>query len=811
MGTRPGGPSRPGGPGGPGGSGGGGGPGRRGPGGGGDGTHRGKGKNAKRKGWRRLLSWKLWLAVFGIGTLASICGIGVAYAMVKVPKINADVQAQGTTIYWGDKTKNPKVMGRLGATRQMLPSLNDISPPMQAAALAAEDRNFYDESAISPTGIGRAVYNNLTGGDTQGGSTITQQYVKNAYLDQERTFTRKFKEIFIAVKVNKQTSKDQILLNYLNTIYFGAPVDGNQGAFSVESAARIWFGVKAKDLTIPQAALLGSNIKWPGHYTPLSKGPQLQATMDRYNWVLQGMRMIGKISDADVAKYQNHLPAVKKSKGSGWQGQNGYVLERVRLALLSTKGITQAKIETGGLRVYTSWDLGLQEKAAAVVQQRLRGMPSDTRVGVVTIDAKTGEVKAAYGGKDFTKRAVDDAYYSTAQIGSSIKPFVLAAAVKEGISIKSMMSAKGPVWVDTNGVTSPVRTSGSARFANDEGDTDKVVDLIDATAESYNTVYVPLGFKAKWQNVLKIAEDAGLPRPALLRGHPGEGGFFLGQSNMRPLDLAGGFTTLANDGKFIVPHSIRRIQDSQGRTIAEPSTDGKQVIDSNIVRDVQYAMKAVVQKGTGKKAQLAGHEVAGKTGTTNDNMSAWFSGFTPPTTGSNPKQYVTTVGMWRYVDKVTTGKHNHPGHFNKLQNVGGYSHINGGDLPALIWHDYMTQALGGMTTGSFPPPAYVGDRKMYATPPKPTATTPSPTVTPTCKPDQDPVADKCKPNKTGEPEDPDSPGYCKRHKNDPNCEHRTPTPNPTNTCRNPLGCPSGPTDPNGPPEGQGRAARPFRE
>ncbi|WP_345444077.1 transglycosylase domain-containing protein [Actinoallomurus vinaceus] len=737
--------------------------------------------------------------------------MGVAYSMVTVPKINADVQAQGTTIYWGDKTKNPTVMGRLGATRQMLPSLTKVSQPMQAAALAAEDRNFYHEAAISPTGIGRAVYNNLTGGDTQGGSTITQQYVKNAYLTQNRTFTRKFKEIFIAVKVNKQNSKDQILLNYLNTIFFGAPVEGNEGAYSVESAARIWFGTTAEKLTIPQAALLGANIKWPGHYTPLSKGPQLQATMARYNWVLQGMRTIGKISDADVARYQNHLPPVHKAKGSGWQGQNGYVLERVRQALLSMKGIDQTKIMTGGLKVYTSWDPDLQQKAAAVVKQRLRSMPSDTRVGVVTIDAKTGEVKAAYGGKDFTKRSVDDAYFSTAQIGSSIKPFVLTAAVKEGIGIKSMMSAKGPVWVNTSGDTSPVKAPGfTARFSNDEGDTDKVVSLVDATAESYNTVYVPLGFKAKWQNVLKVAEDAGLPRPALLRGHPGEGGFFLGQSDMRPLDLATGYTTLANDGKFIVPHSIRRVEDSQHKTIVEPPTSGKQVIDSDIIHDVQYAMQAVVQKGTGKNAQLTGREVAGKTGTTNDNYSAWFSGFTPPTTGSKPKQYVTTVGMWRYVDKVPKGKHKHGGYFKKLQNVGGYGHINGGDLPALIWHDYMTQALDGMTTGSFPPPAYHGDKQLYATP-SPTATTPTPSTTPTCKKNQIPDIDHCQPSQPTDPTGPPNPKYCKHHPMDPRCGNQSPTPDPTNTCRNIMGCPSTPTDPGGPPNGQGRAARPFRE
>ncbi|MCO6007274.1 penicillin-binding protein [Actinoallomurus purpureus] len=739
--------------------------------------------------------------------------MGVAYAMVKVPKINASVQEQGTTIYWGDSAKNPKVMGRFGATRQMLPSLDKVSPPMQAAALAAEDRHFYHEAAISPTGIGRAVYNNLTGGDTQGGSTVTQQYVKNAYLEQERTFTRKFKEIFIAVKVNKQNSKDQILLDYLNTIYFGAPVKGNQGAFSVESAARIWFGTTAQKLTIPQAALLASNIKQPGYYTPLGKGQQHTDTLERYNWVLQGMRTMGKISDADVARYQNHLPSVRKSKGSAWQGQNGYILERVRQALLSMKTIDQTKIETGGLRVYTSWDPDLQQKAAAVVKQRLRGMPSDTRVGVVTIDAKTGEVKAAYGGKDFTKRSVDDAYFSTAQVGSSFKPFVLATALKQGISLKTTMDATNPAYINTSGDRVPRSDPSGHAFYNDEGNTNKVVNLVDATADSLNTVYVPLGFKAHWQNVLQVAEDAGLPKAALQRGHPGEGGFFLGQSDMRPLDLAGGYATLANDGTYIVPHSIRRVEDSKHKMLAEPSKSGKQVIPSEVIKDVQFAMQAVVKRGTGKNAQLANREVAGKTGTTNDNYAAWFSGFTPPTTGSKPKQYVTTVGMWRYVDQVTKGKHKHAGYYKKLQNVGGYGHINGGDLPARIWHDYMTQALDGTTTGSFPPPAYVGENKMFATP-SPTATTPTPSPTPTCQEGQIPQLDHCKPSKTQDPTDPRG---CIKHPNRPQCHSTGPTsPTPTGTCKPwDLNC-SSPTPGSGGGGGgrnetQGRAARPFRE
>ncbi|MEV5705316.1 transglycosylase domain-containing protein [Actinoallomurus sp. NPDC052274] len=725
--------------------------------------------------------------------------------MTPVPKVNASTRTQGSTIYYAD---GKTVLGVMGTSRRIVP-LSKMSPNVRNAVLAAEDRKFYHEAAISPTGIARAVVNNLSGGDTQGGSTITQQYVKNAYLNQERTFTRKFKELFVSIKISKSHSKDQILEDYLNTIWFG------RGANGIQAAAKIYYNTDADKLTVPQAAVLAANVKWPGHYDPSSTGQRLQDTVARYNWVLQGEVTMGTLPQAEADKYKNHPPKFVKQKSTKTSGQKDYLLERVRQALTSL-GVDEAKLETGGLKVYTSWDPKLQAKAAATVQAKLRAhnMPNDTRVGLVTIDAKTGEIKAAYGGKDFTKRAVDDAYFSTAQIGSSFKPFVLAAAIKEGIGLKTTMNAAAPAWINTEGDRVAPHTVGAAPFSNDEGNTDKVVNLIDATAESYNTVYVPLGFKAKWQNVLQVAEDAGLPKTALQRGHPGEGGFFLGQSDMRPLDLAGGYVTLANDGKFITPHSIIRVEDQHGKVIKKPTLERRQVLEAPLVHDVQYAMQAVVKRGTGVRAQLGDHQVAGKTGTTNGNKSAWFSGFTPPTTGSDPVQYVTTVGMWIYHDPITKGKHKRAGSYGLLQHVGDYGHINGGDLPAQIWHDYMSQALEGKTTGSFDPPAYVGENKAYATP-SPTMTTPSSTPTPTCRPDQEPAVDDCKPRKTPNPNDTK---HCDRVPT-PDCPDHSKSPGPGTTCKPwDMTCTSPSTEPGGPgnhgnnaQDVQGRAARPLKD
>ncbi len=714
----------------------------------------------------------------GIGTLASICMIGVAYAMVKVPKVNADTTYQGSTIYYNDKT----VMATIGTSRQIV-NLSQMSPNIQNAVLAAEDRNFYHEPAISPTGIARAVINNVSGGDTQGGSTITQQYVKNAYLNQERTFTRKFKELFVSVKVSKQQSKDTILQNYLNTIYFG------NGANGVQAAAKIYYNRSAQNLTVPQAAILAANVKQPGYYDPRSKGQQLTDTIERYDFVLDGMVKMGKLSQADCDRYKGHPPMTQKNKGATYAGQKGYLIQRVKNALRNMK-FSEQELETKGLKIYTTWDKNLQEKAKVSVEHTLTAnrLPNDTRVGLVSINPNNGEIEAAYGGKDYLKRFVDDAFYATAQVGSGFKPYVLATALTQDIGIKSQFDASAPAYIDTKGDRVHLGDPGAFQVHNDEGNpTNPVVNLVTATQMSYNTVYVPLGFKAGSRNVLSLAEKAGLPHDAM-EPHVGQAGFFLGQASMSPLDQATGYATIANDGEYIRPHTIRKVLDSHFHPYQQArwkTVEHHRAFDSDVAHDVQYAMQAVVRSpGTGVRAALPGREVAGKTGTTNENKSAWFNGFTP-------KQLVTSVGMWRYDDPVTKGKHKHTGRYVPMQNVGGLARVNGGDFPARIWHDYMSSALQGKQATTFPPPSYVGNSQAFATP-RPTAPpTPTSTPTPTCQPGQNPQVDHCLPDQNNPQR------FCQLHPNAPRCR-QTQGPTPP-TCQPPLpGCPTTP-----PPRGGG--------
>jgi membrane peptidoglycan carboxypeptidase len=290
-----------------------------------------------------------------------------------------------------------------------------------------------------------------------------------------------------------------------------------------------------------------------------------------------------------------------------------------------------------------------------------------------------------------------------------------------------------------------------------------------------------------------------------MKPHVGQSGFFLGQSSMSPLDQATGYATIANDGEYVRPHSIRKVLDSQFHPYQQAqwkTIERRRAFTPDVAHDVQYAMQSVLRSpGTGVRAALPGRQVAGKTGTTNQNKAAWFNGFTPG-------QLVTSVGMWRFDDPVTKGKNKHPAQYKAMKNIGGLPVINGGDYPAQIWHDYMSSALQGKPVTTFPPPANVGNPERYATP-KPTPTpTPSNTPMPTCRPNQNPATDNCTPGQNNPPPN------CALHPKRPGCPPQQPSP-PVNC--NPLGCQSSPPTKGGGGGGgtgqttQQQAARPLND
>ncbi|HEX6473327.1 MAG TPA: transglycosylase domain-containing protein [Streptosporangiaceae bacterium] len=730
-------------------------------GGGGDGYGGGRGGGGRRRagdrpvrtGWRRYLpSWKIVLGVCGLGFLGACTLVGVAYAMTPVPKTpNQGVQDQASIFYYRDgKTE----IGRIGVKRQIV-DLKQVPPSVQDAVLAAENRSFRTDPGFSPTGIARAVWNNVRGGATQGGSTITQQLAKNYYSDPaNRTMSRKFKELFISVKLENKYDKDQILQLYLNTIYFG------RDTYGIQAAAQEYFHTNVSHLRTDQAALLAGIIQNP-NMDPRSKANRTYVTM-RYDYVLDGMASMGRLSPEAAAKYKAKLPKVYPASRSGaFSGQNGYLLERAKKALAGM-GITDQMISKNGYRVVTTWDKGLQDAAKRSVEatKKRNGFGKDVRIGLASIDASSGEVLAAYGGPDYLKQYFDDAFQSQVQAGSSFKPYVLAAGLEQGIGLKSLFDTRSPQTFGNHGEVLPKGQQGYT-VHNDSNESFGVKDLVFSTAQSLNTVYVPLGLKAGLDNVVKSAENAGIPKdsPGL---NAGVGGIALGQAALRPLDQAAGFATFANKGRANTPHSIKAvylndIDKKRNKPWKRPELDKKDEPafgpeSEGIAADATYAMQAVVKYGTGTRARLPdGRPVAGKTGTTNENKAAWFVGYTP--------QVSTAVAMWRQVDTKKGTK------FLPLR-LPGVGDVYGGRIPAEIWRDYMTVAMDGKPVEQFPPPANVGEIHKYATP--------KPTVKPTPTPNPNKFCDRFG-------------GFFKRR-----CQNQTPTPTPTCQQQGGLGqqCPT---------------------
>jgi membrane peptidoglycan carboxypeptidase len=708
---------------------------------GGGGGRRRAGDKPVRTGWRRYVpSWKIVLGVCGLGFLGACTLVGVAYAMTPVPKTpNQGVRDQASIFYYRDGRTE---IGRVGVKRQIV-DLKQVPPSVQDAVLAAENRSFRSDPGFSPTGIARAVWNNVRGGATQGGSTITQQLAKNYYSDPtNRTMSRKFKELFISVKLENKYDKDRILQLYLNTIYFG------RNTYGIQAAAHEYFHTDVARLRTDQAALLAGIIQNP-NMDPRSKANRAYVTM-RYDYVLDGMVSMGRLTPEAAAKYKARLPKVyAESRNGVFAGQNGYLLHRAEVALQSL-GITEQDISKYGYRIVTTWDKNLQEAARRSVEsyKKQKGFGKDVRVGLVSIDAKTGEVLAAYGGPDYVKQYTDDAFQSNVQAGSSFKPYVLAAGLEQGIGLKSLFDTRSPQTFGNGGEVLPRGQEGYT-VHNDGNEAFGVKDLVFATAHSLNTVYVPLGLKAGLDNVVKAAENAGIPKesPGL---NAGVGGIALGQAALRPLDQAAGFATFANQGRANTPHSIKVVYRNDAdmkhhKVWKRPKLDKKNEPafgpeSEGIAADATYAMQAVVKYGTGTRARLPdGRPVAGKTGTTNENKAAWFVGYTP--------QVSTSVAMWRQVSTKKGPK------FLSLRGIGGYSQIYGGQLPADIWRDYMTVAMDGKQIEQFPPPANVGEIHKYATP--------KPTVKPTPTPNPNKFCDRFG-------------GFFKRR-----CQNQTPTPTPT--------------------------------
>ena len=637
------------------------------------------------------------LAVLGAGFsfVAGVFVFGFAYFTVSIPDPNAYVNSQSTIIQYADGSE----IGRIGSENRTVVTLAEIPVQVRNAVMAAEDRGFYSNRAFSPTGIARAVWNNLRGGSLQGGSTITQQYAKTAFLTPERSIQRKIKELVIAIKLENQFTKDEILENYLNTIYFG------RGSYGVQTASQVYFGTTVDQLTTAQSAVLASILRSPGLYDPGFKKENLPRLEKRFAYVIDGMVEANWL-DAEKAK-KIKFPVINPRVTSGaLAGPKGYVISWVEQEL-NKLGFTDEQLLVGGYIIKTTLVKDAQEAAVAAVNKEApTKAPDNLHIGLAAIKPGTGEILAMYGGQDYLKYQFNAATQGIASGGSSFKAFALVAALEQGIPLSSIWNGDSPkVYDDGIGRPYVVNNYGGETWGN--------TTLLNATIHSVNTIYVPLGIKAGVEKVVDVARRAGIPESVEMIASPSVS---LGSSSPHVIDLANSYATFAAQGVYAKPFIINEVQGPNKGILYQGRIQAQEVFRKDVMADLTYALNQITIKGT---AAVVGARLnrpaAGKTGTSNDNASAWFNGYTP--------EVAASVAFYR--DNAT----------QSLNGIGGLTSVTGGSFPARIWAEFVKGYLGKAPIQEFPPASNIGGTEpinfINAVPEMdPALIPPSPTPTP---------------------------------------------------------------------------------
>ncbi|WP_407697358.1 transglycosylase domain-containing protein, partial [Streptomyces kebangsaanensis] len=722
---------------------------------------------AGKYGWHRWMpSWKLVTGLFigFMGSLVALAGIG--YAMVSVPDVDKTATAQNNVYYWSNGTEMVRTGGEIN--RQII-NYESIPEEMRYAVISQENKSFETDSGIDPKGIGRAVLNMAKGGQTQGGSTITQQYVKNAMLnDQSQTFSRKFKEIFVAIKVGATQPKRKIMAGYLNSAYYG------RGAYGLQAAARAYFNKDARELDPGECAFLAAMLKGATYYDPAgatsidpaatpedNKRRALRQMQD----TLEKMVEYGHLDATERAKHTT-LPKLENPRSNTQlSGQIGYLVDLAKGYVINNTEITADDLQQGGYQIHTTFDRKKVEKLEKAVKDVYKANidpkkrpRTDTHVqfGGASVDPETGAIVAVYGGEDATKHFTNNADATGAQVGSTFKPFVLAAAMQDGVrnpslgktqpqdertqvSPKSRFSGQnklkikeydGTVWTDEKDREWLQVNDGQESYGSPP---DYLIDLREAMRWSVNSAFVQLGMDVGLDKVKDAAVNAGLKENSLTGAtFPS---FSIGISDPSAIRMAGSYATFAASGKQNDPFSVTRVENKDGVLFKHESRP-KDAFTAKVADNVTDILKTVVEKGTGTNAQLPGREVAGKTGTTDGNKSAWFVGYTP--------QLSTAISMFRLDDDAN----NKSREFLKMFGTGGQEKIHGASFPAEIWHDYMLEALKGQPAKKFPTPEPIGE--IVNAEPSPTPT-PSVTETQEESPTPSPTPSQTEPTPTPTP------------------------------------------------------------
>jgi 1A family penicillin-binding protein len=557
--------------------------------------------------------------------------------------------------------------------RSLVPSMKDIPPHLARAVLDVEDARFYDHGGVDLRSTMRALVTNVSaGGVVQGGSTITQQLIKNIMLTPERQAGRKVKEAVLAWRLEQHWSKDEILLRYLNTVYFG------NSAYGVQAAAETYFNKNVQDLTVGDAAMLAGLIRNPIGYDPIAFP---EAARVRRNEAVDRMLVEHDLTPAAAAAIKTTALPTKTS--TPLPAPNDFFVEAVKNRLLDDTRLGETAQERynavfrGGLDIYTTLDPKLQELAKQKVAAILPDTGGKFSAAVATIDPTSGAVRAIVGGRDFNASEVNLALGREGggtgrQPGSSFKPFVLVAALEDGFGPDDAVDGTSPCSIKIPGykVWEP---------NNYEGEGGGVMTITDATAHSVNCAYARITEEVGVDKIANVARRMGITSPL----DPLVPSMSLGSREVSPLEMASAYSTLANDGIHHKPHFVDRITDRNGKIVFTERDKGERAVSSQNARVAVQVLKSVVQRGTGTAAALRNREAFGKTGTSENHENAWFVGGTP--------QLVSAV--WMGDPKANT----------PMLNVGGIR-VAGGTYPARIWSAFMGAALEHQPSLKFPAP-----------------------------------------------------------------------------------------------------------
>ncbi|MEJ1197933.1 MULTISPECIES: transglycosylase domain-containing protein [unclassified Streptomyces] len=644
-----------------------------------------------KSGIRRLFTWKKIL-----GTFFGLCLLGmgafiVLYMVIDIPEGNPEAELQSNVYKYSDGS----IMARDGERNREIVDLAKVPKEVQRTFVAAENKTFYKDAGVDLKGTARGVLNTLSGKGAQGGSTITQQYVKNYYLSQEQTVSRKLKELVISLKLDREKSKDYILAGYINTSYYG------RGAYGVQAAAQAYYRVDAEDLTVEQGAYLAALLQAPNQYDwAIASDTGKKLVQQRWNYVLDNMVEQKWLDRSDRQNMKFPEPEAPKPV-QGMEGQTGYLVDAAEFTLKqrlvaqgTAEDMEQAKalVDLGGYTITLNIDKKKQAELEKAVKAKLtskldpekRAVDADVQAGAVSVDPKTGAVLAMYGGVDYLKHFTNNATRDDYQPASTFKPLILAAAVDQDAETQDGVPITANTIYDGTSERPVMDGDREVGFAPPNEDDKSYGDITvqEAMNKSVNSVFAQMGIDVGMSEVIETAGELGMDTEGV-EAVPAQ---TLGSMGASPLEMAGAYATLDNHGKKVTPAIVKSVE-HKDRTIEFPEPIGEQVISREAADTVTSVLTGVVDDGTAKTSVREnplrdGQQVAGKTGTSDNNKSAWFTGFTPG--------LVTSVGLFGEDPKTHAQV--------PMYRAGGVDYrVNGGGFPAEIWAAYTFGVMDEVT------------------------------------------------------------------------------------------------------------------